>query len=204
MAYAAPVPSMPRSAWARTNLALKALLVVLIAVALVFGDADRFNDKAMSARAVAYPLLCAVPAALWWLANRRRPVVYPHAADALVTLAFVVDLAGNALDLFDRYDWFDDAAHFTNWALLGAALSIVLRPGRARWETVWMATGAGAALAIGWELAEYSSFVLKVEQVSIYRDTLGDLCLGTLGAFVASLLVVAVMPAPPDAGPRRT
>jgi hypothetical protein len=181
---------MPKSGWGRVNVALKVLLVVLIAVALAFGNAERFNDKAMSARAVAYPLLCAVPALLWWLANRRRTVAYPHGADALVTLAFVIDLGGNALDLFDRYSWFDDAAHFTNWALLGAALSIALLPGRARWEVVWMATGAGAVLAVGWELAEYSSFVLTVEQVSIYRDTIGDLCLGTLGAFLASLLVV--------------
>ena len=45
-------------------------------------------------------------------------------------------------------------------------------------------------LAILWELAEYQSFVQKVESLGIYRDTMGDLCLGTSGALVAGLLVV--------------
>ncbi len=173
------------------NIGLKLTLVLLVVLALVFGDAERFRDKAMAARAVFYPLLAAVPAGLWWLAARRRRRPYPHTADALVTAAFVVDLGGNALDLFDRLAWFDDAAHFTNWALLGAALAVVLGRTRPRWETVWLATGAGAVLAIVWELAEYTSFVLTVEQVGIYRDTIGDLLLGTSGALCASLLVVA-------------
>jgi hypothetical protein len=175
----------------RSNIGVKALLVVLIAIALVFGESDRFNDKAMGARAIAYPLLCAVPGLVWWFVHRRRPTLrYPHLADALVTASFVVDLGGNALDLFDRLTWFDDAAHFTNWFLLGLALGFTLRHTRPPWETVWLVTGAGAVAAILWELAEYQSFVQKVEQLGIYRDTIGDLCLGTAGALVAGLLVV--------------
>ena len=114
---------------------------------------------------------------------------YPHRADALVTSAFVVDLGGNALDLFDRLSWFDDAAHFTNWLLLGLALGVTLSVARRWWEVIWLVAGAGAIAAIIWEAAEYSSFVLNVEQVSIYRDTLGDLILGTSGAIVAGLFV---------------
>jgi hypothetical protein len=175
----------------RSNIAVKALLVGLIAIALVFGESDRFNDKAMGARAIAYPLLCAIPGAVWWFAHRRRPeLAYPYVADALVTLSFVVDLGGNALDLFDRLVWFDDAAHFTNWFILGLALCVTLRHTRPAWEVVWLVTGAGAVAAILWELAEYQSFVQKIESLGIYRDTMGDLCLGTSGALVAGLLVV--------------
>jgi VanZ family protein len=155
----------------RLNIAIKALLVGLIAASLVFGDSERFSDKAMGARAIAYPLLCALPAAGWWVARRRRPTLaYPH--------------------LFDRLTWFDDAAHFTNWFLLGLALGFTLRHTRPSWEVVWLVTGAGAVAAILWELAEYQSFVQKVEQLGIYRDTVGDLCLGTSGALVAGVLVV--------------
>ncbi|MCU1362018.1 MAG: hypothetical protein JWN99_3307 [Ilumatobacteraceae bacterium] len=175
----------------RFNIAIKALLVVLIATSLVFGDAERFSDKAMGARAVAYPLMCALPALAWWIGRRRRPgLTYPHLADALVTTAFVVDLGGNALDLFDELTWFDDAAHFTNWFILGLALGVTLRRTRPPWEVVWMVTGAGAVAAILWELAEYQSFVQKVEQLGLYRDTIGDLCLGTSGALIAGLLVI--------------
>lgn len=185
---------------ARTNLSIKAVLAVLLMTALVFGDAERFSDKAMGARAVVYPLLCAIPAAMWWFASRRRPgdepVAYPHAAEALVTASFVVDLGGNALDLFDRWSWFDDVAHFTNWFLLGLALGITLHAGRgrsrARWEHIWLVTGAGAIAAIIWELGEYTSFVQEVENLGLYRDTIGDLCLGTSGAALAGLIVVLV------------
>jgi hypothetical protein len=181
------------------NIGIKVVLVALIAMALIFGDAERFSDKAMGARAIVYPLLCAVPGAAWWLSDRHRrakgrpQVPYPHLADALVTASFVVDLGGNALDLFDRLTWFDDAAHFTNWFLLGLALAVTLRRTahglRPRWELVWMVGGAGAIAAIVWELGEYTSFVQKVEQLGLYRDTIGDLCLGTSGALLAGLLV---------------
>lgn len=177
----------------RLNIVLKVVLVALIITALVFGESERFSDKAMGARAIAYPLLCAVPAFIWWLGRRRRPdLPYPHLADALVTSAFIVDLGGNALDLFDRLTWYDDAAHFTNWLLLGLALGITIRRGRPGWELVWLVTGAGAVAAILWELAEYQSFVQKIESLGIYQDTMGDLCLGTSGALLAGLIIVAV------------
>ena len=57
---------------------------------------------------------------------------------------------------------------------------------------MWLVTGAGAVAAILWELAEYQSFVQNVESLGIYRDTVGDLCLGTSGALVAGLLVIAL------------
>lgn len=175
----------------RLNIAVKVVLVALIITSLVFGDAERFSDKAMGARAIAYPLLCAIPGFAWWLLHRRPSgLAYPHVADALVTLSFVVDLGGNALNLFDRLVWFDDAAHFTNWFILGLALGVTLGRVRPAWELVWLVTGAGAVAAILWELAEYQSFVQKVESLGIYRDTMGDLCLGTAGALVAGLLVV--------------
>lgn len=173
----------------RLNVGLKIAVALLLVIALVWSDADRFNDKAMGARALAYPLLCAVPAGIWWLARRRVPSLpYPHAADALVTASFLVDLGGNALNLFDSVEWFDDVAHFANWALLGGALGIVLSRGHKPWETVWMVTGAGAFMAVVWEFAEYTSFVQTVEQLGIYRDTIGDLCLGTAGALCAGLV----------------
>ena len=49
-------------------------------------------------------------------------------------------------------------------------------------------TGLGAVLAIGWELGEWYTFIRHgTELDTAYEDTLGDLTLGTLGAFVAGL-----------------
>ena len=48
----------------------------------------------------------------------------------LLVAPFLVDVAGNALDLYDSIVWWDDLNHFVNWALLcgalGAALLVVL------------------------------------------------------------------------------
>jgi hypothetical protein len=159
----------------RLNVASKVVLLALIAVSLVFGQAERFRDKAMGARAVAYPLLCAIPAVLFLsLRAARRPIPYPHAGDALLTTPFVLDLAGNALDLFDTISWWDDLLHFANWLLLGLALAQVLPRVLPAWVRGWMIAGFGAFAAVVWELAEYSTFVLS---------------LGSGGALLAGLLV---------------
>lgn len=188
---------VPGSGGRAANVTVKLIGVALIATSLVLGDADRFRDKAMGARAIAYPLMCAVPAGIWLIARRLRPATprrpYPHLVDALVTLPFLLDLGGNALDLFDTISWWDDLLHFLNWFLLGSALAAVLAADarRKRWEVAWMVAGAGAVAAIVWELAEYQSFVLKVEAVGIYRDTVGDLVLGCSGAALAGVLAAA-------------
>ncbi|MFI6984188.1 hypothetical protein ACIBSV_37080 [Embleya sp. NPDC050154] len=167
---------------------LKVLLGGLLTLAVVFDEWARFADKAMGMRAVLYPVaVMALP--IWWLARRRK--AFPWDVDALITLPFVVDVAGNAADLYDRVAWFDDACHFGNWAVLGTACAVSLRrwsrlPG---WAVTWCCAGAGAIAAILWEFFEYGAFVLDTpESVSIYRDTMGDLLLGLLGATVAAAI----------------
>jgi hypothetical protein len=52
-----------------------------------------------------------------------RRSAYPFAADILFVLPSLIDTIGNALDLYDTIDWWDDANHFVNWALLSGALA---------------------------------------------------------------------------------
>ncbi|WP_106401940.1 hypothetical protein [Actinocorallia populi] len=181
-----------RTPWRHAALLLKAVLAVLLALALAFPEWDRFADKAMGARAVAYPLAALLVPAIWLVRRRLgRPGLFPWDVDALLTAPFVIDVAGNALDLYDSVGWFDDACHFGNWALLGGAAGAALLrgPGLPRWVTVLLVAGAGAIAAIAWELAEYGAFILDTpESIGIYRDTLGDEALGLLGATTAGLL----------------
>jgi hypothetical protein len=181
-----------RTLWARVALLLKAALAALLALALAFPEWERFADKAMGARAVAYPLAALLVPAIWLVRRRLgRSGPFPWDVDALLTAPFVIDVAGNALDLYDSVSWFDDACHFGNWALLGGAAGAALRRGPAlpRWATVLLVAGAGAIAAILWEIAEYGAFILDTpESVGIYRDTLGDEALGLLGATVAGVL----------------
>ena len=53
--------------------------------------------------------------------------------------------------------------------------------------------GLGCLLALGWELGEWYTFIRHgTELDTAYEDTLGDLTLGSCGAFLASLVVARV------------
>jgi len=129
--------------------------------------------------------------AIWFLVERRRRTGQrpPYGAFSLVLLPFLVDVTGNSLDLYDALVFWDDLNHFVNWALLCGGLgAILLQSVRPPWVLVLAVTGFGAVLAIGWELGEWYTFIRHgTELDTAYEDTLGDLTLGTLGAFVAGL-----------------
>jgi hypothetical protein len=178
------------------DLVAKASVAVLIVFALSHPDWARFSDKAMTARAVAYPILIGSVAAVWAWRRRRKAVRYPALVSVLLTMPFLVDLAGNALDLYDRIGWFDDACHFANWALLTAAVGVALVHARTLSPAVVAALciGFGATTAILWEIAEFGAFVTKTpERYGLYHDTIGDLALGLLGATVAGTVCAVVL-----------
>jgi hypothetical protein len=106
---------------------------------------------------------------------------------------YVRRATGNSLNLYDTVTWRDDANHFVNWLLLLSGIGILIaRPVRPRWALVLLVTGAGAILAIGWELGEWLTFIRQgTELAGAYQDTLGDLSLGTLGSLVAGFVVLA-------------
>jgi hypothetical protein len=169
----------------------KALVLAMLLFAATHTDWDRFAGKAMGARAVAYPAALLVLPILWWLRGRRSP--YPGLADLLITVPFAVDVGGNALDLYDRIAWFDDACHFGNWAMLLGALAVSLPPNLPASVQVGLVCGLGSTTALGWELVEYYAFIRHgTELDTAYTDTLADATLGTIGATLAGLLVVAL------------
>jgi hypothetical protein len=177
------------------DLVAKAGVAVLIVFALSHPDWARFSDKAMTARAVAYPVLIGSVPVGWVWRRRRKAVRYPALISLLVTLPFLIDLAGNALDLYDRISWFDDACHFGNWALLTAAVGVALVHARALSPVVVAALciGFGATTAILWEIAEFGAFVTKTpERYGLYHDTIGDLALDLLGATVAGTVCAVI------------
>jgi hypothetical protein len=174
-----------RALW--LNLAVKALLVGMLLFS-VFSDLERFNGKAMLARALTYPIAALVVPVVWWLRGARQP--YPHLVDALIVLPFVIDTGGNVLDLYSVY-WFDDLAHFLNWWILVSAVTLALRRTRLGLLTSWaLAVGFGAATEILWELGEYGVMKLGSSGLQLtYLDTIGDLALGGCGTLLGASLV---------------
>jgi hypothetical protein len=174
---------------------LRALLCTLLLLGVLRQDLPQFHGKAVVARLVVYPLLTSIVPLVW--AVRRPRGRFPVDVDTLVLLPFVIDSAGNALNLYDSISWWDDLNHFLNWGLLVAAVTLLLERTRVpRLEIFGLAVGFGAVTAILWELGEYVSFVHgnANELRTAYTDTLGDLALGLAGSVAAagSLLLVAV------------
>ena len=130
---------------------------------------------------------------VWWLRGRRPP--YPYALDILLVLPFLIDVAGNATNLYDTIDRWDDANHFVNWAILVAAFGqLLLRLRVGRWEAFGLAVGFGAVTAMLWEFAEYFTFIRNSPELrTAYTDTLGDLALGLAGSILAAALTVTVL-----------
>ncbi len=168
--------------------------VAQLAVATFIPGLDQFEGKAFGARLVAYPLMMLATPAVWWWLRRRRGATYspPWTGFALIMAPFLVDVTGNTLDLYDSIGWWDDANHLVNWVLLCAGFGLLIVRGGVtpRWAMVLAITGLGAVLAIGWELGEWYAFIRHgTELDTAYEDTLGDEALGSLGGFVAALLV---------------
>jgi hypothetical protein len=176
--------------------AVLVLTVAQLAVAEFVPGIDRFADKAFGARLAAYPAMMLLVPGLWWLTvKRRRPeATPPYVAFALIMLGFLVDTTGNSFDLYDSVTWWDDMNHFVNWFFLLSGIGLIIaRNLEPRWAQVLLVTGLGCLLALGWELGEWYTFIRHgTELDTAYEDTLGDMTLGSSGAFLAALLVARV------------
>ena len=167
------------------DVAFKTALVGLLAFG-AFSGLDQFEGKAFGWRLVFYPLAAVVVPLGWWLAGRPQP--YPYALDILLVSPFLVDVVGNALDLYDSISWWDDLNHFVNWGLLCLAVGqLVLRSTLPRFAMFVIVVGVGAIAAILWELGEYVAFIRNSSELATaYTDTLGDLGLGLAGSACAA------------------
>jgi hypothetical protein len=174
------------------DLAVKLSLVLLLAFG-AFSGLERFAGKAFGWRLAGYSIAAFLVPAIWSRRGRRPP--YPYATDILFVLPFLIDTLGNALDLYDTIDWWDDANHFVNWALLGGAIAAALMRTQVRpTELFALVVGFGAVTAILWEIGEYFAFIRNSPELSTaYTDTLGDLSLGLSGATLAAAISAAMV-----------
>ena len=170
------------------SVAAKLLLLGLLAYAMTHLDMPRFAGKAMEVRALTYPLATVLIPIGWHFMGRPRP--YPHAADLLFVSPFLVDIGGNVADLYDRFVWFDDAAHATTWLLLVLAFgALLLRLRLPAWITAGLCVGFGSVTHVLWEIAEYLLMQSGTTGLQLtYGDTIGDLALSLSGTLAAGLI----------------
>lgn len=179
------------------DVAVKVATLALLAWAVASPDLPQFQGKAFGGRALAYPIALLALPALWWLFARRR-LPFPVISDVLIGLPFLIDVVGNALDLYDTIDAWDDLNHLVNWSLHTAAIGLLLRHGSwGFWTRIALGLCWAVTTAVLWEFAEFATFVQdSPEAASAYADTLGDLALGMTGGLVGALLTARLPPVP--------
>jgi len=180
---------LPRSLW--LSAALKIALIGLLAFG-AFSGLQQFEGKAFFWRLVTYPVGAFSIPICWAIFARNSR--YPGVSDILLTLPFLVDTVGNALDLYDTVVWWDDANHLVNWGLLaGAIAALAVRNRMGVLASFAVVIAFGAVTAILWEIAEYYAFIrVSDELATAYTDTLGDLGLGLAGSAIAALVASAL------------
>lgn len=179
------------------NLLIKVGLALLLAHALLFPELPQYAGKGIGSRLVLYPLGVVIVPIIWWIVRTRRrgrgerAPEYPLIADILISAPFTIDTLGNALNLFDTIDWWDDLMHFSQWLLLLGGIGVLLaRSVRPPWVLGLLVASLGAYTAVLWELAEYFAFIRHhAELQTAYTDTLGDLVMGSLGSTLAGVLL---------------
>ena len=174
------------------NFAVKLLFVVLLFITVLLPDLPQLSGKGMGVRAATYPIAILIVPLIWRLRGKSKP--YPHLVDILVVMPFFVDVAGNFVNLYNTIRWFDDIAHFANWALLTGAFGLALaRTPVGRLSRITLTIGFGAITIILWEIAESILSFFGTSKLGLsYSDTIGDLTLSLAGSVLGALLTYRV------------
>ena len=119
----------------------------------------------------------------------------------LLVLLGLANVAGYAVDLYQRFWWFDRVLHAatTLAVALGLALFVfgkAFRPGHPV-LLVLMVASVGLAVGAAWEVAEWGfDQVAPGDVIKGKYDTVLDVVMDTIGAVIAGLLCLAFLRSP--------
>lgn len=182
---------LPTAFW--VGVGLRALLVALLMLPLLFADLQQYDGKGMSWRLLVYPLAGVVIPLLWYATGERPP--YPYLADNLLILPAIADVIWNTLDAYDQVWWWDDVNHLVNAMVFAAVIG--LGAGRyplGSFVRFSLAVGLGMTLLVLWEIGEYMVLSPDLPEIeAAYSDTIGDLAAGLAGSvFGAAFALFAI------------
>jgi hypothetical protein len=150
----------------------------------------RYAGKGIAVRnAAVLASFSALLPTLYVTSHRERD--YPWTGDTLLLTVPLLDMAGNWLDLYNRYGFFDTVAHFYGPAVVSGLVSLALA-GRDREPRVmqWaMAAGVTTTFHLLLEVQEYWTDVwFGTHNVEGIEDVEGDLGAGVLGTAFGTVL----------------
>lgn len=175
------------------NIGLKILLLGLIIHASLNLGMEQFQNKGMPYRLVAYPIGIF---GVYLLVKLKvfKSTVYPYFQDIIVSFIITSDMLGNSLGLYGDVEWWDDFMHLMNSGLIAVLIIhyFILKQKISKKLAFLYAISVTAWIQVIWEIAEYITFVTTntCEYPTAYRDTIGDLIFGQIGAIAGSLVVM--------------
>jgi hypothetical protein len=181
------------------NICARALLLYFGAEAIQ-ATISNPNDRRFAGKGIALRNALLVGAfsmllpVLYHLGPKRQR--FPWAADALVITVPVADMAGNSLDLYNRYGTFDLMTHFYGTAAVGGLMALAargrnVRPALFRW---FLAVSCTTFPHVLLEIQEYWTDVFfGTHNVEGLEDTEGDLLAGVCGAIAGVAVAEALM-----------
>lgn len=167
---------MWRAAAIALNLGLRLTMVFFAAEAIVWSDDPRFSGKGIGIRnAIVVGTYSLVLPAVHWLRNPWRS--YPWWTDALWLSVPWLDMAGNSLDLYDTYRYFDLVPHSHG---PGAATVVLMELARL---PLLASVGIVQVGHILLEVQEYyTDVLLGTRNIRDIADPINDMLVGVIGS----------------------
>lgn len=164
------------------NILIRLSILYFLGEVLLFPDDPRFAGKAIPIRnfIIVITLSLLFPA-LYYL--RKKWKHYPFWMDNLYLSIFWLDMAGNSLNLYDSYFYFDLIPHFHGTGAIAAVLI-----GAFGWA-FWSGVGLANIIHMVLEAQEYYTDVfLGTHNVRGVFDVVNDLVVGVVGTIAYGLI----------------
>ncbi|THE07165.1 DUF2238 domain-containing protein [Microbacterium oleivorans] len=119
--------------------------------------------------------------------------------DVLFGATVTVAAWSNVLDLYRTIAWWDLVVHFVATGVIAAMALLLLRrfdvvaSAGTRRSTVILVPTIGLAISAVWEMIEWLGKTFLAPDIFVtYRDTIGDMSIGGLGALLAGVLTAGI------------
>jgi len=172
------------------NIGLKVVLLTLVIHASFNLGMEQFQNKGMPYRLIAYPIGIF---GVYILSKILKIKKYPYFQDLMISFIITSDMLGNSLGLYGNVEWWDDFMHLMNSSVIAVLIAHFLNAKqKIKPKYVFVYTlGLTSWLHVVWEIAEYVTFITTntCEYATAYRDTIGDLLFGQIGAIIGALSI---------------
>ncbi|MBI2036235.1 hypothetical protein HYT17_01220 [Candidatus Microgenomates bacterium] len=167
------------------NIVIRLSIFYFLGEVILWPDDPRFAGKAIPLRNLVIVLSLSLLMPFFYFLKKRWKK-YPFWFDNIYLSIFWLDMAGNSLDLYDSYFYFDLVAHFHG---TGAIAAVFLGAFGMRW--LWAMVLANS-IHLGLEVQEYLTDVFfGTHNVRGMFDSVNDVLAGILGtAFYVGLLIL--------------